>query len=124
MFSTSEIGTHSELLSAVGLVANHFVVARPLSVESYDLVILDPRDNRWKTAQVKTAYERTDRPTPAVVVFAKKKDGTPYGPEVDVFLAVYKNQIFMFDNKYQTEYWATPDNIHEKWELLSHKLER
>lgn len=122
MFSTNEIGTHSELFSAIGLIANGYKVSKPVTTEAYDYVILDPRDNKWKTAQVKTAYLREKRN--AVVVFAKRRNGEPYGPDVDVFLTVYNNQIYMFDNKYQTEYWATPQNIDKKWQKLSHMLER
>lgn len=72
----------------------------------------------WQTFQVKTARVRPERDN-AIVVYAKKSDGTPYTPqECDFLIGINGADVYLIENVGHGEYWATPDNIREKWTLL------
>lgn len=114
---TLNIGRHSELKAITALLANGWEVAEPTAPETYDLVARVP-GGEWQTFQVKTCHTRKDR-NGAVVVYAKKSDGTPYMPsECDWLVGINGSDVYLIENRGIGEYWATPNNAAEKWTLL------
>lgn len=117
------IGKRSELLAQTALLANGYEVAQPIAPEPYDLVARDPITGSWATFQVKTARVREDRG--AVVVVAKRSDGSPYTKnDADFLIGVVGNDVYVFENTGQGEYWTTPDGIDSRWKRLSLDLIR
>lgn len=117
------IGKRSELLAQTALLANGYEVAQPIAPEPYDLVARDPITGSWATFQVKTARVREDRG--AVVVVAKRNDGSPYTPQdADYLIGVIGNDVFLIENTGQGEYWSTPEGIDARWRKLTLDLIR
>ena len=117
------IGKRSELLAQTALLANGYEVAQPIAPEPYDLVARDPITGSWATFQVKTARVREDRG--AVVVVAKRSDGSPYTKnDADFLIGVVGSDVYVFENTGQGEYWTTPDGIDSRWKRLSLDLIR
>lgn len=113
------IGAHSELRAQMALLANGYEVAKPIAPESYDLTVRDPRTGRHFRVQVKTARVRPDRDG-AIVVYAKKSNGEPYTrADCDYLIGVTETGVYLIENRELGEYWATPENIAEKWTVLA-----
>lgn len=113
------VGKQSELLSAFALLKNGYdSVAFPVTEESFDIIARNIQTRLFETFQVKTAFERPKRN--AIVVFAKKGDGSVYTKEeADHILGVRKNDVYLIENRELGEYWATPKNIDKKWRRLT-----
>jgi hypothetical protein len=112
--SSSAIGRISELQAVIKAIQNEYATAEPMFPEPYDLLI--SKDKRhWLKAQTKTLYYRADRNS--YVVYAKKGNKEKYNEEeVDVFLAVLDNVVYMIPNQGKKEMWSkNPDT---KWERL------
>jgi len=106
-------GRISELQASLTALKKGYHVAEPIDTKPYDLLI--SKDGKeFQKAQIKTVLYREDRES--FVLFAKKGKNKPYTlDEVDVFLAVYKSQVYLVPHTSQTEYW-TKDL--KKWKRL------
>ncbi|MFW5434303.1 group I intron-associated PD-(D/E)XK endonuclease [Paenibacillus apiarius] len=121
---STNIGTHSELRVALALLANGYEVSNPIASEVYDLSCRDPRTGEHFTVQVKTARVREDRDG-AIVVTARKSNGQTYTrAECDYIAGVTEDAVYLIPNAEQTEYWARPDLIDEKWTRLETAYQR
>jgi hypothetical protein len=111
---TTAVGTHNELLAAAALMAAGYEVLKPLAPEIYDLATRHPVTGETKYYQVKTAIERPDRN--AIVVHAKNgKKGIYPKSKIDYIIGVHGEDVYVFENRELKEYWATPENIGDKW---------
>lgn len=118
------LGTHSELRVATALLANGYEVSKPIAPEPYDLTVRDPRNGEHFRVQVKTARVREDRGG-AIVVIARKGNGQFYTlDECDYLAGVTEDAVYLIPNAEQTEYWATPDSIDERWIRLESAYQR
>ena len=112
---SSVVGGISELTAARALMSVGYEVAWPDVAESYDIVAKDPHNKRWYTFQVKTVKVRDDRGG-ALVVYTRKSNGAPYPKsEVDYFLAINGDTVYMFENTEQGEVWATETSASKRW---------
>jgi hypothetical protein len=98
-----------------------WIVAKPETGESFDIVARDPVNSAWSTFQVKTIKLRSDRRN-EMVVYARKGNGEPYTqPEADYFIGVLgakeaeSPRVFMFENSGLSEYWATEASASKRW---------
>lgn len=121
---TQIIGAISELTAAKLLMERMgYEVAVPIVAEVYDLLARDPADGNVYRVQVKTLRRRTDRDN-ALVVYAKKGDGTPYtADEVDYIVGVDGERAFMFECTGIGEYWSTEQTARKRWVLLQNETE-
>lgn len=118
------LGTHSELRVMTALLANGYEVSKPIAPEPYDLTVRDPRNGEHFRVQVKTARVREDRGG-AIVVIARKGNGQFYTlDECDYLAGVTEDAVYLIPNAEQTEYWATPDSIDERWTRLESAYQR
>lgn len=114
---SATVGTHNELLAAAALMSEGFEVLTPVAPEPYDLATRNPDTGETLYYQVKTAQERKDRN--AIVVHAKNgRNGIYPKDKVDFIIGVLGDNVYVFENREIKEYWATPDNIGDKWYLL------
>jgi hypothetical protein len=114
---TTAVGKHNELLAAAALMAAGYEVSFPLAAEIYDLSTRCPVTGETRYYQVKTAQERPDRN--AIVVHAKNGKREIYPRSiVDYIIGVHGENVYVFENREIKEYWATPENIGDKWVLL------
>lgn len=108
------VGTRNELLAAAALYSAGYEVLKPIAPEAYDLATRNPITGETKYYQVKTAIERPDRN--AIVVPAKNGKKEVYKKsEVDYIIGVHGDDVYVFENREKKEYWATPENIGDKW---------
>jgi hypothetical protein len=116
-------GRHSELLAQTALLANGWNVAEPIAPEAFDLVARAPGSTEWSRIQIKSARVRDDR-NGEIVCYARKNNGKNYdADDCDLFIAVLNSDVYMFANRFISEYWVTADNIAEKWTKLEIGIE-
>jgi len=126
---TNVIGTYSEIVAELALIANGFTVSKPSTAEPFDLKAEDPITHRELKIQVKTIRKRNDR-NGDLVVHATKGNGNIYEKsEVDYFIGVLTEKgepprVFMFDNRNLREYWASEERASERWKELPLWLNR
>jgi len=119
--SSNERGRHSELLAQTALLANGWSVLEPISPQPYDLAIRNPVTSETLYVQVKTAYERDERRYGGTYVIIKgaRNNGLVYGKdEVDAFIAVHDNAVYMLPNREKSEYWVRKEQVGELWTRL------
>jgi hypothetical protein len=106
------VGTYSEIVAELALLANGFTVSHPRTAEPFDLKAEEPLTHREIKVQVKTIRKRSDR-NGDLVVYATKGNGTRYEKsDVDYFIGVLGEdgevpRVFMFENRNIKEYWAS-----------------
>jgi hypothetical protein len=126
---TTVIGTYSEIVAELALLANGFTVSRPRTAEPFDLKAEDPLTRREFKIQVKTIRKRNDR-NGDLVVYATKSNGDRYEKsDVDMFIGVLGEEgemprVFMFENRSIKEYWASEARANERWVELPLWLNR
>lgn len=128
---TERVGVYAELVAEAALMASGYLgVSKPTTHEYYDLSAIDPLSREHKTFQVKTLKRREDRGN-NLVLFAKKGDGTPYGPNesADYYLGVLIDdgevpRVFAMENRNISEYWALETKASERWIELPIALDR
>ena len=111
-------GRHSELLAQTALLANGWSVSEPIAPEAFDLVARAPGSAEWQRIQIKSARVREDR-NGEIVCYARKNNGKNYdADDCDLFIAVLNSDVYMFANRFLSEYWVTAANIEDKWTKL------
>ncbi|AUM66410.1 hypothetical protein C0R09_18830 [Brevibacillus laterosporus] len=116
---SNNIGAHSQLVAKTALLANGYEIANPEAPEVYDIVARHPLSRDWQTFQVKTVRRRDDRGG-ALVVCGSRNSGEVYTrDDADYLIGVLDGEVYLIENRELSEYWATPDNINEKWRKLS-----
>jgi hypothetical protein len=113
-------GGLSELKAREWLMRNGWEVAKPEIGEVYDIVAKTPVTNVWVTVQVKTIRQRDDREGNPLVIYAKKNNGNPYSEsEVDFFIGVHGDDVYLLVNRSIGEYWRSenPKKGFEWWRL-------
>lgn len=118
--SSNQKGKHAELLAATALLANGYSVMEPISPQPYDLAVRRA-DGSTKYVQVKTAFKRDEKRYGGeyLVVRGAKNNGDVYTKdEVDLFVAVWDGDVYLFPNREVKEYWIRPEQIGEKWTKL------
>jgi len=126
---TEVVGTYSELVAQVALIANGYKVSSPAMAEPYDLKAEDPLTGTEYKIQVKTIRKRGDRRN-ELVVYATNGSGASYEKsDVDLFIGVLGGEgevprVFMFENRSIKEYWATEAKASERWVELPIWLNR
>lgn len=114
-------GRHAELLATIALMANGWTIMEPTSPEAFDMAIKRPDSKRTLYVQVKTAMLRDEERYNGawLVVKGAKNNGKVYGlDEIDYFIAVYRGDVYMFENAEKGEYWARPWEVDDKWTKL------
>lgn len=123
--SSNDVGKHAELLAQTALLANGYEVSEPIVPLPYDLVARNPQTGETINVQVKTSFSRNEERYGGeyIVVRGARNNGKVYQlDEVDVFIAVWGGECYMFDNREIGEYWVRPRHIDEKWTKLSTEL--
>lgn len=98
-----------------------YIVANPtLHNEPFDLIIKDPESSETFYVQVKTVrYVDSERHGGLWAVVDGNSSGRVYSlQEVQKFVAVDGDDIYMFDNREISEYWVRPADMSTKWEKL------
>lgn len=98
-----------------------YIVATPtLHNEPFDLIIKDPDSTETLYIQVKTVrFVDSERHGGRWAVVDGNSAGKVYSKkEVQKFVAVDGEDIYMFDNREISEYWVRPDAMHIKWQKL------
>lgn len=123
--TTSDRGTHSELLAKAALIANGYKVLEPTSpYEPYDLAFRSGSETKY--VQVKTAYMRDDERFVGewIIVRGIRNNNKVYKlDEVDYFITIWKNKCYMFPNKEQKEYWFREQKLLEETIYLPIEVE-
>lgn len=123
--TSNEIGKHAELLAQTALLANGYSVLEPISPQAYDLAARNPSTQETMYVQVKTAFMRSEERYGGdyLVVKGARNNGKVYGlDEVDVFIAVWDGECYLFPNRECSEYWIRPWQLDDKWTKLSTSL--
>lgn len=123
------VGTYSELVAQIALLANGWRIHESKTAEPYDILATDPLKGDHAKIQVKTIRQREDR-RGDLVVYAKKGDHTTYDlADVDYFIGVWAAdgeipRVYMFENQMRCEYWAPEAKASERWIELPIALDR
>lgn len=127
--SSNERGKHAELLAATALLANGYSVLEPISPQPYDLAIRNPYTSETKYVQIKTAYLRNSEKDVErygkeyLRVPGARSSGKVYAKhEVDLFVAVWDGEVYLFPNREKSEYWITPEQLSIRWTKLERKI--
>ncbi len=123
--SSNSKGKHAELLAATALLANGWSVLEPISPQAYDLAARNPDTQETVYVQVKTAFKRSEERYGGeyLVVRGARNNGRVYGlDEVDVFIAVWEGDCYLFPNREKSEYWIRPEHIDVKWTKLERDI--
>jgi len=123
--SSNSKGKHAELLAATALLANGWSVLEPISPQAYDLAARNPNSHETIYVQIKTAFLRSEERYGGdyLVVRGSRNNGKVYEKdEVDVFIAVWEGECYLFPNREIKEYWIRPEDIDEKWTKLSTEI--
>lgn len=112
------------------MASGYIGVGKPTTNEYYDLSAIDPLSRDYKTFQVKTLKRRGDRDD-NLVLFAKKGNGEPYGPDeqADYYIGVLIDdgvipRVFVVENRGISEYWMREMKASERWIELPIALDR
>jgi hypothetical protein len=117
-------GRHAELIAITALLANGWTVMEPTAPEPFDLGITRPGWTDFKRVQVKTARLRNRDGVDWVVVNGSRSTGKPYTrAETDYFIGIVEGDVYMFENREISEYWAKPDELATKWTKLETGIE-
>lgn len=109
-------GYTSETIVEMTLSALGWEVARPVLIESYDLVARRPGEEGFVRLQVKTVRRRVDRNN-EMVIYARRKKGTPYTTaDCDYIVGVEGSTFYLIPCAGITEYWATDARAAQIWE--------
>ena len=119
------------MIAEAALMASGYIgVGKPTTNEYYDLSAIDPLSREYKTFQVKTLKRREDRDD-NLVLFAKKGNGEPYGPDeqADYYIGVLIDdgvipRVFVVENRGISEYWMRETKASERWIELPIALDR
>src|SRR5690625_7872477 len=96
----------------------------PISPQPYDLAVRRA-DGSTKYVQVKTAFKRDEKRYGGeyLVVRGAKNNGDVYTKdEVDIFVAVWVGDVYLFPNSDVMEYRIRSELICEKWTTLEHGI--
>jgi hypothetical protein len=114
LLSAITTGRISELQAIINALKDNYHVCEPVTASSYDLLISKDGVN-WTRAQTKTLYYRHDKES--YVCFAKKGKNQKYAiDEVDVFLAVNDEDVYVIPHNGNGEHWSK--NPETKWSKL------
>ena len=112
------------------MASGYIGVGSPTTNEYYDLIAVDPLSKEHVTFQVKTLKRREDRDD-NLVLFAKKGNGEPYGPDeqADYYIGVLIDdgetpRVFVIENRGISEYWMRETKASERWIELPIALDR
>lgn len=127
---TERVGVYAELIAEAALMASGYIgVGKPSTHEYYDLSAIDPLSREHKTFQVKTLKRRKDRNS--LVLYAKKGDGTPYGPDEqsDYYIGVLIDdgevpKVYVMENEGLKEYWSVEPSADKRWIEIPIALDR
>src|SRR5699024_6288000 len=125
VLSSSIKGRHAELLAQTAFLANGYEVSDPVSPLPYDMIVRNPNTGEVSTVQIKTAFLRSEERYGGdyLVVRGSRNNGNVYGlDEVDVFIAVWEGECYLFPNREKSEYWVRPEHIDEKWTKLKRTI--
>ncbi|WP_271750092.1 hypothetical protein [Bacillus paralicheniformis] len=118
---TEIIGKYSELIARAALMASGWqAVSTADTEEPFDISAKDPGTGEWKTFQVKTIRDRTEK-RGYLTVNGRKGDGQPYTAEdTDFFIGVLIGEgkfprVWMFDNRGITDYWGPSEREGKRW---------
>lgn len=117
---TETIGTYSEIVAELALLANGYTVSKTRTSEPFDMKAAEPLTGAELKVQVKTIRKRGDRNN-ELVVYATNGSGQKYDQsDVDVFIGVLAEdgeapRVFMFENRGIREYWATEAKASKRW---------
>lgn len=115
MLTTGQVGTISELQAVINAIKSNHKVCLPVTVESFDCLLSNDNGKSWKRAQTKKLQYREDKKS--FVLYATKGNNQRYEPdEVDVFLAVLGDEVFVVEHNHQREHWAV--NPEKRWTKL------
>lgn len=128
---TERVGVYAELIAEAALMASGWLgVSKPTTNEYYDLSAIDPLTGKHVTFQIKTLKRREDRGN-SLVLFAKKGDGKPYGPDeqADIYLGILIDdgeipKVYAMENRGISEYWSPEAKASERWIELPIALDR
>lgn len=126
---TEVVGSYSELVAEMALMANGYVVSRTRTAEPFDFKAEDPLTGAELKVQVKTIRKRSDRGN-ELVVYATNGRGKTYAKsDVDYFIGVLAEEgevprVWMFENRGLREYWASEARASKRWVELSIALNR
>ncbi|ANY67697.1 hypothetical protein BBD42_15400 [Paenibacillus sp. BIHB 4019] len=122
------------MAARLALLANGWTPHTSETDEAYDILATEPLTGRHVKVQVKTIRRRTDRERSNgiadLVVYARKGNGTTYDrADADYIIGVWAEngeipRVYMFENRMQTEYWASEARASERWVELSIALDR
>jgi|SRR5699024_3026624 len=118
-------GRHAELLAQTAFLVNGYEVSEPITPLPYDMIVRNPNTCEVTTVQVKTCFMRDEERYGGqyLVVKGARNNGKTYGKdEVDVFIAVWEGECYLFPNREIKEYWVRPEHIDEKWTKLSTEI--
>jgi len=113
------------LLAATALLANGYTVMEPIAPEAFDFAIKRLGESETYYVQVKTAFTRNEERYGGeyVIVRGAKNNGDIYRKtEVDYFVTIYDDEVYMFPNSEKSEYWLRPSLIGEKWTRLGRTI--
>lgn len=114
MLSSHATGRISEYRAIINALEKEYAVAEPVTPSAYDILISKDGVN-WLKAQIKTLYYRTDKNS--YVLYATNGSNKRYSiHDVDIFLAVYENDVYVVPNIGQRESWSV--NPGKKWSRL------
>jgi hypothetical protein len=121
---TQVTGKQSELSAIQALIDNGWEVAEPVIDEVYDLVAKTPVTNVWLRVQVKTLRIRENigpGGSDQLVIVARKSNGHAYQEdEVDVFIGVDGDDVWITLNRGIGEYWKSDNpKLGYEWWLLT-----
>lgn len=121
VMTRAQRGSYSELLAQAALISEGYIVSQPVTVEPFDLTIKSPGDKRTYYVQVKTVFVREDSRYigKRFVVRGARNNGKIYTKEeVDYFVAVNGEDVYMFNNTEQWEYWAKEHEPEKVWKKI------
>lgn len=119
--TATEKGRHTELLAQTALLANGWTVLEPIAAEPFDLAITKIGSRKTHYVQVKTSFRRKEKRYAGeyVVVRGSKGNGDVYKKdEVDYFVTVVDNDVYIFPNQEKSEYWVKKEHVDVKWTKL------
>lgn len=117
--SSSSIGRHSELVTALALLTGGYDVLEPIVETAYDYAITEPGTHEMKRIQIKTITRRVRNGVNYYIIKGKKSSGIPYtADEADYFAGVVDGKVYIVKNLGLSEYWSRVEEAPIKWQQL------
>lgn len=119
ILNSSSVGRHSELVTALALLADGYDVLEPVVPTAYDYAITQPGTHELLRVQIKTILKRTRRGVEYYIIRGKKNTGVPYSiEETDYFAGVIDGKVYVVANSGISEYWSRVTEASSKWKQL------